>query len=201
MKFKKDDSHAFGNFRFRTLRALNINSKGLFDVDVREYDRFIAEHGMKHVSVCMIGSNPSIASPDNKPFSKGTKSRKTIDGWFDNYCDFDYRLNFANIVNYKKTDNKRLTKSEMNENLVHIVNRFKSASDSGQLLVAVGKDAQWALDKCNLDHFKMPHPSGLNHFWNDKEAGEAKIKEMMEWLKNSHYQKVRKLRNQHANPT
>lgn len=201
MKFKKCDVHAFGNFMFDTLKLLHVNNKPLFGVAIDEYNKFIVKHGLKHVDICIVGSNPSVSSPDNKPFTKGTRSRKTIDSWFDNYCDFDYHIRFENIVHYKKTDNKRLTKAEINKHLPSISRRFSNREEDGQLIVAVGNDAQWALDEADITHFKMPHPSGLNHFWNDKEAGEAKIKEMMEWLKNSHYQKVRKLRNQLENPT
>jgi hypothetical protein len=34
----------------------------------------------------------------------------------------------------------------------------------------------------NIDHFEIPHPSGLCRFWNDKTVSEAKIKEMLEWV-------------------
>ena len=147
---------------------------------------------MKHIDIHIIGSNPSEASPDNTPFHKGTRSRKTIDSWFSN-VDYDYKLKFANIVNYKKPGNKPLTTTEIKNNIDIIQKRFRNKN---AFYVAVGKDAQRALDAAGIRHFKMPHPSGLNHFWNDKVAAEARIKEMHVWLKNSHCQKVKKLQNQ-----
>ena len=61
--------------------------------------------------------------------------------------------------------------------------RFENISKLRKI-ITVGKTAHEALELAGVDHFEMPHPSGLCRFWNDKEAAAAKIQEMLEWLKN-----------------
>lgn len=179
MEFQKSDVDALCDLHLVTLDRLKISNRS--GLSLNEVDTFSYKYGLRYIRICIVGSNPSTASPDNTPFHKGTKSRKTIDSWFEN-ADFNYMLQFKNIVNYKKVDNKPITKSEINNNLTSIKSRFTVLSDVG-LIIAVGKDAQLALDKADIYHFKMPHPSGLNRFWNDKTAAETKIKNMLEWIK------------------
>lgn len=160
-----------------------LNKFGVVNLDMDdmiELIDFATKYGA--IDVCIAGSNPSQASVDNTPFHKGTKSRRTIDSWLE-HDDGAYCLTFENIVDYKTKDNKPLKKSEIVANLPRIKDRFSTLSMDYKI-VAVGKTAQEALELAGVEHFKMWHPSGLNHLWNDKEAGEAKIKEMLMWLKN-----------------
>lgn len=136
--------------------------------------------GADFIGVVVVGSNPSTASYDNSAFAKGTKSRATIDSWFND--GGDYFIKYRNIVNYKKIDNKPLTKAEIKNNLPEIKQHFQFEC-ANYKIVALGKTAQEALDMAGIKHFKMWHPSGLCRKWNDKEAGEAKIQEMLEWIK------------------
>ena len=102
-----------------------LNKFGIVNLNIDnivELIDFATKHGA--VDVCIVGSNPSQASVDNTPFHKGTKSRKTIDSWFEK-DDGTYYLTFENIVDYKTVDNKPLKKSEIKENLPKIKDRFK----------------------------------------------------------------------------
>ena len=49
-------------------------------------------------------------------------------------------------------------------------------------VIALGNVASNSLKKLNKDHFKMPHPSGLNRQLNDKEFEKKKIKECYNYL-------------------
>ena len=49
-------------------------------------------------------------------------------------------------------------------------------------VIALGNVASNSLKKLNIDHFKMPHPSGLNRQLNDKEFEKTKIKECYNYL-------------------
>ena len=49
-------------------------------------------------------------------------------------------------------------------------------------VIALGNVASNSLKKLNIDHFKMPHPSGLNRQLNDKEFEKKKIKECYNYL-------------------
>lgn len=138
------------------------------------------KYGADYIPVLIVGSNPSNASHDNSAFAVGTKSRATIDSWFDN--DNDYLMKYVNIVDYKTAGNKPLTRAEIKNNLPDIKNNFQYWV-ANYNIIAVGKTAQDALDMAEIEHFKMWHPSGLCRKWNDKEASKAKIQEMLEWIK------------------
>ena len=49
-------------------------------------------------------------------------------------------------------------------------------------VIALGNVASDSLKKINVEHFKMPHPSGLNRQLNDKDFEKKKIKECYNYL-------------------
>ena len=49
-------------------------------------------------------------------------------------------------------------------------------------VIALGNVASNSLKRLNIDHFKMPHPSGLNRQLNDKDFEKKKIKECYNYL-------------------
>ena len=59
--------------------------------------------------------------------------------------------------------------------------RLKEASTYDRV-IALGNVASDALKKVGVDHFKMPHPSGLNRQLNDKSFEESKVKECYNYL-------------------
>lgn len=186
MLYPKTNQQAYVNF-WQTLNKLEINKP---EIDFKKHliyisdsEVFVREYGTEFDGkVVIVGSNPSRASWSLQAFEKGTKSRSTIDRWFEG--EGKYHVVFMNVANFKKDDNKSLTKAEIQQNLPSISLHFKHMIRHGFKIVAVGKTAQTALDIADIPHFKMWHPSGLCRLWNDKKAGEAKIKEMFEWLKN-----------------
>ena len=55
-------------------------------------------------------------------------------------------------------------------------------TDKYDKVIALGNVASNSLKKLNIDHFKMPHPSGLNRQLNDKKFEKNKIKECYNYL-------------------
>ena len=175
-----NDVQAFAPFWLEMLRKMGLRSGHC--PTMKDLDEYLQRVSRVH-HVCIVGSNPSQASVDNTPFHEGTKSRKTIDSWFEPDEEVFY-LKFMNVVNYKKVDNKALTTKEIKDAVPEIRNRFSELAAGKFKLVTVGKAAHTALTLADVNHFEMPHPSGLCRFWNDPIAAEAKIKEMLEWVKN-----------------
>lgn len=171
-----------------TLERLGI-CRYFFNKTRIDADRFILKYA-ETIEIFIVGSNPSNKSPGLHAFDKSTKSRKTIDKWFEDYCDFKYHLSFSNVFNRKTQNNVQPTKKHIDDYIYTKRALFKGLSKD-KCIVAVGKTAQYALDQMGVEHFKMPHPSGLNRFWNDPEASEAKIKEMMEYIKQANETKKR----------
>lgn len=133
------------------------------------------------IKIAFVGSNPGKASPDDSPFHNETKSYKFIeDRWLPHLPELRY-VAYVNLVDHKTKDNKSLKISDIQNNLPNIKTKIKNLA--GYKLVACGKTAAKGLTLAGVSFFEMPHPSGLCRFWNDKEAGDKIIKEMVEWLK------------------
>jgi hypothetical protein len=141
---------------------------------VQSYVNLAYNHGP--IPVCIVGSNPSRQSPDCSAFHPDTKSRKVVDSWFEGQNVF---LSYINIIPEKTEGNRQLTKKDMKPHLETLEDKLRYEKN----IVACGRIASMGLNMAGIDHFNMPHPSGLNRFWNDKEAGEKKIKEMLSWIR------------------
>lgn len=130
-------------------------------------------------SIVLVGSNPSIQSPDLSAFHPSTKSRKFIDHIFK---DASFDIVYLNLIDIKLPCNKPLSKSVIKSELENIKLKFQLYSDTK--IIAFGKTASEGLTLAGIDHFAMPHPSGLCRFWNDREASKSKISEMFKWITN-----------------
>ena len=124
--------------------------------------------------VVVVGTNPSRKSPTKVPFAPETKSGTTVRSWFK---DFDGCVLYRNLYDDYTKDNKTPDKTLCHTALGRLASRRKR----GHKIIACGSFVDKVLTEAKIDHFTIPHPSGLCRFWNDKVAGEAKIKEMIEW--------------------
>lgn len=157
------------------LRDLGITNK----INMLNAGEYSKRQNIK--KIVLVGSNPSQKSPNNSAFHPSTKSRQFVDGWFKGECGID--VDYMNLIDKKTKKNKQLSKSEIKAELDKIKSRFNSVLSVGFKIVACGKVAAMGLTMADIPHFEMPHPSGLCRFWNDKEAGEQKVKEMLEWIR------------------
>jgi hypothetical protein len=118
-----------------------------------------------------------VQSPDLSAFHPDTKSRKFIDNIFK---DTNFNIVYLNLIDIKINGNKPLSKSIIKLELENIKLKFQSYSYSK--IISFGKTASEGLQLAGIEHFAMPHPSGLCRFWNDDEASITKINEMFKWL-------------------
>jgi hypothetical protein len=129
-------------------------------------------------NIVIVGSNPSVKSPDLSAFHPSTKSRKFIDNIFkDTYLN----LTYVNIIDVKLSGNKPISRSQIKSQLENIKLKFHGISNTK--IITFGKSASYGLQLAEVPHFEMPHPSGLCRFWNDRSASEIKIKEMFAWIR------------------
>lgn len=162
----------------QTFTRLN-NRTSWLGINIKTVTEFCCKY--HHRSVVLVGSNPGEKSPDNSAFHPDTKSRQFVDKWFEGDGWF---VVYENLVDFKTEKNKQLSNSQIKNNLDHIVAKMVPYNELGYKIVACGEIASRGLTMAKIDHFKMPHPSGLCRFWNDREASEAKIREMKEWIQN-----------------
>jgi len=128
-------------------------------------------------NIVLVGSNPSVQSPDLSAFHPDTKSRKFIDNLFKGT---NLNITYLNLVDIKIDGNKPLSKSIIKSELENIKLKFQPYSSFK--IISFGKTASDGLSLAGIPHFAMPHPSGLCRFWNDREASITKINEMFKWL-------------------
>ncbi len=153
-----------------TLDRLSVKNKLTYSAQE------LVTYANKHcTTVTIVGSNPSGKSPDNSAFHPETKSRQFVDEWFE---EGGYDIEYINLIDHKTENNKQLKKSDIEVELTNIRRKLTNKRN----FIACGKIAAMGLNMAGANYFEMPHPSGLCRFWNDKEAGEAKVTEMKEWL-------------------
>ncbi len=129
------------------------------------------------MKVVLVGSNPSVKSPDNSTFHIQTSSRIILDEWF---RDIPCQMLFINISENKTPNNKPLTRNQIR----NLLPGFKTRLDSlaGDRVIALGKTAEWALKELNIEHFACPHPSGLCRVWNDKDKADKIISNLRAYV-------------------
>lgn len=128
------------------------------------------------MNVIIVGSNPSRKSVGIQAFCPSTKSRQILNSWFEG---LDIALDFDNVVHYPTDKNRPLRVSEIREAIPSLKQRLSSYNK----IIAVGKTAAKALEIAGIDHFPVPHPSGLNRFWNDKDQAAAMIESIREYVR------------------
>jgi uracil-DNA glycosylase len=83
-----------------------------------------------------------------------------------------------NVYPQKTENNRPLTNKQIKDNLP----RLKSELEGYDKIITLGNAAASALTLLRFDFLAMPHPSGLCHFWNDKEASRLKIEELRKYI-------------------
>ena len=116
--------------------------------------------------IVFVGDKPSKKNLDPAIPFVGTKSYKTLLEWI-------WRLN---------VDISRVTL--LNKHQVEWPQFSKLTSrDPHYVFIALGNEASKKLTSLNMEHFKLPHPSGLNRKINDKKYLDKVLKECKNYLK------------------
>lgn len=129
--------------------------------------------------VLIVGSNPSVKSPNNSAFHPSTRSRMILDEWFK---DIDAELHFINVCDRTRPGNRQMRVSEIRECLPSLKSKIKMTKLIHCRVVAVGRTASKALNLLGVEYLEMPHPSGMNRKLNDKEYVASKICELKRFI-------------------
>lgn len=133
------------------------------------------------MNIVFIGSNPSQKSSSIMPFWSDARSSKTLKSWVaqlnlaKDSCFF-----YMNVVNQPTPNNRSLRTSEIKGALPLLEQHIKNIQ--ADKIVTFGKSAGLALTLLRLQHYTMPHPSGLNRQLNNKNFIAEKIKGLQEYL-------------------
>lgn len=113
--------------------------------------------------VIFVGHSPSKNFPQtNEQAFIGTRSGDVLAAW----C-VAMKIHHYSLTNASQTPGKRPSKTDLE--------LLKAVVKPHLCVVALGEQASKALRDINVEHFKLPHPSGLNRKLNDKELVASKL--------------------------
>lgn len=120
---------------------------------------------MMQNEILILGQNPSSA----KPFKNNTIER--LSRW----------LKYANINRYDFDNVSRDVGNSFEVDIDHV----KQVTKGYSKIVALGGIASNTLDKLDIPHLRMPHPSPRNRQLNCKEFEKEKMKTLKEYARTS----------------
>ena len=124
--------------------------------------------------VMIVGSNPSTKSSNLSAFDTSTKSGRTVDEWLSPLGKYISEIIALNVYDRPTENNRSLTQKEIKAGC-KTVERWVDYHKP-DVVVAFGKTASKALTLLGIEHYEMPHPSGLNRQLNDPNHIVEKLK-------------------------
>lgn len=118
--------------------------------------------------VIFVGDKPSKKNKYPDRAFLGTQSYARLMGWIGKM-----QIDFQIIDMINKSEVLKITRDYMYE---CVTPRF----------IALGNEASKELNRLNLEHFKLPHPSGSNLLINDKKFIDRELKKCKNWLGGNH---------------
>lgn len=132
------------------------------------------------VRAILVGTNASRAAENpEEAFSLDTVSGKRL---HEIVSGIEAELFYTNVYNSSTQNNKPLTTKQVYDSLPELYNKIKEYDK----VIAVGRTADRALTLLNIPHITIPHPSGINRFWNNQDSMPT-VKEMIrKYLEDKH---------------
>lgn len=128
--------------------------------------------------ILFVGSNPSTVSETSVPF-ENTRSLTTIKEWAE-ILGNNNKYYLVNVSDSHTEGNRSLTLVEIRGSLLSLKQKIFSVQPDK--VVALGTTAQKALSMIEVDHFVLPHPSGLNRQLNNGKFVEHKLADCAEYI-------------------
>jgi uracil-DNA glycosylase len=124
--------------------------------------------------VIFIGSNPSRQNDSTKLPFKGTQSGKRLEEWIE-FLEVG-TCGMANVSETITPKNRAIKVSEFE------LEKLEKALQGFEVVIALGNTASKALNKLEVKHFKLPHPSPRNRVLNNKEFIKRQLKECKKYI-------------------
>ena len=129
------------------------------------------------MKILIVGSNPSMKSPDLTPFHPSTKSSQILQQWF---TGINAVFSYVNLVDYQTENNRPLRVAEIKRCIPDLISKIEL--HEGYKIVGLGKTVAKALSMTRFNFFEAPHPSGLNRKLNDKEYVKGMVDELLTYI-------------------
>jgi uracil-DNA glycosylase len=132
------------------------------------------------MKVLVVGSNPSVKSVTTTPFV-GTRSLTVLKQWVEHLGDV--KVFMANVHDDFTEGNAPLNSEQIRRSVMGLKRKYHSVCPDK--VIALGMTAANALAMAGIDHFLMPHPSGLNYKLNNHEYVDDKLNDCKEYVHGS----------------
>src|SRR5574337_239013 len=132
------------------------------------------------MKIIFVGCNPSPKNRDPRVPFVGTRSGAIFFRWTRDLglSREDYEIITA--ASKITQSQSQLKKSDIN--LEQLAQAILLLSGRKTKIITLGKVAQWALNQLKIDHFPLPHPSGLNRKLNDKDYVKEQLRLCRKYL-------------------
>lgn len=138
--------------------------------------------------ILFLGSNPSQKSSSIVPFWNDARSTKVLNEWIKQIGTKSLveieSIHYLNVANYPTPGNRPLKDAEIKAELDALAFRIYGFNGANpDKIIALGRTAESALKMLGIEHYPMPHPSGLNRLLNDPQYVAEKLNGLKEYLK------------------
>lgn len=125
------------------------------------------------MKILFVAQNPASEHNIENPLD-GTKSGKVLEDWLDTMTAY---LKEAHSITLCNASNKigKVSMKDRNFQLMTITRHFDK-------IIALGNYSSKVLKSFGIEHFKLPHPSGLNRKLNDNEFIDQELKSCIHYL-------------------
>lgn len=131
------------------------------------------------MKVLFVGHSPSARIRNIKPF-EGTKSGVRLNNWI-RFLGLTEEQTL--LTNASSTPGKVCKKGS--KDYIVLGETLVDAFLCDYYIVSLGVDVDKILCQMGIEHFSLPHPSGLNRKLNDIEYVQQKLYSCRYWLENS----------------
>ena len=119
---------------------------------------------MRLINLTIVGHSPGRAGSPEK-----SKTIQRVKRWLNQHELYEY--DWYNLVDYHAPKLK-LKEATLESKIIEPYNK----------VIALGNLASQWLTKNNINHLKVPHPSGLNRQWNNPETENITINKIKQYL-------------------
>lgn len=119
---------------------------------------------MRLINLTIVGHSPGRAGSPEK-----SKTIQRVKRWLNQHELYEY--DWYNLVDYHAPKLK-LKEATLESQIIEPYNK----------VIALGNLASQWLTKNNINHLKVPHPSGLNRQWNNPETENITINKIKQYL-------------------
>jgi len=133
------------------------------------------------MKIIFVGCNPSPKNADSRVPFVGTRSGSIFFRWTEELGLSRDQYEIINVSSKVTKSSAQVKKSDIS--LEQVAKAILLLSGKKTKIITLGTMAAWALEQLKIDHFSLPHPSGLNRKLNDKNFAKEQLRLCKKYLR------------------